>query len=298
MTSSAPTSYFITVLGIRVHYNLALPSQSTFVEENGTIVLIHGFLGSTFTWNKCLQPLADRTGCRVLAYDRLGFGLTERILDGERYTRKNEEALALELFNQLNMTKNIHLVSSSSGAVIAFDLAIARPNLIRSVIFVAPYGLVDTQHSMGSISQRLIGTKPVQWLLKFGLTHFLPFKNAYYNENLAKDALIREGYLKPIRDDPLFVQSFVLFTQHYDASSSSVPAWNQLDSEQNILIIIGEYDRIVARENIEKFYQILKSNRSSESRTECSTIANCGHLPQEEQAEELINIIERFLTKV
>lgn len=291
MTSS---SCFISVLGIRVHYNLVLPSQSAFVEENGTIVLIHGFLCSTFTWKKCLQPLADRTSCRVLAYDRLGFGLTERILDSGRYTRKNEEALALELFNQLNITKNIHLVSSSSGAVVAFDIAIARPDLIRSIIFVAPYGLVDASHSMGSISRRLIGSKPVQWLLKFGLTHFLPFKNAYHNENLAKDADIREGYLKPIRDDPLFLQSFVLFTQHYDASSSE-PVWNQLNPEQKILIIIGEYDRIVARENIEKFYQLLKSNRSSSSITECGTIANCGHLPQEEQAEELVEMIGRFL---
>lgn len=296
MTSSSPTSYYISVLGIRVHYNLALPTQSIFSEEHGTIVLIHGFLCSTFTWSKCLQPLADRTGCRVLAYDRLGFGFTERILEGERYTRKNEEALALEFFNQLNITKNIHLVSSSSGAVVAFDLAIARPDLIRSIIFVAPHGLVDGQHSMGSISRRLIGTKPIQWLLKFGLTHFLPFKNAYHNENLAKDENIREGYLKPIRDDPLFIPTLALFTQHYDASSSSAtPFWNQLNSEQKILIIIGEYDRIVPRENIEKFYQNLKSNRSLDSITECSIIVNCGHLPQEEQAEELVTRIEYFI---
>lgn len=292
--TSLPLSHYVSVLGIRVHYNLALPSPSIFSEENGTIVLIHGFLCSTFTWSRCLQLLADRTGCRVIAYDRLGFGLTERILEGERYTRKNEEALALEFFNQLNITKNIHLVSSSSGAVVAFDLAIARPDLIQSIIFIAPYGLIDAEHSMGSISRRLIGTKPIQWLLKFGLTHFLPFKSAYHDENLAKDENIREGYLKPIRDDPLFVPALALFTQHNNASSST-PLWNQLNSQQKILIIIGEHDRIVPRENIEKFYQNLKSNRLSESITESSIIVNCGHLPQEEQAEELVQRIEYFI---
>jgi pimeloyl-ACP methyl ester carboxylesterase len=148
---------------------------------------------------------------------------------------------------------------------------------------------------MGSISRFLIGTKPVQLLLKFGLTHFLPFKNAYYNEDIANDELTREGYLKPIRDDPLFLKSFALFTQHYDASLSNSTSWNQLNHTLKILIIIGEQDKIVSNENIQKFYHLLKENRSSESITECSTILQCGHLPQEERADELIALIHQFL---
>jgi pimeloyl-ACP methyl ester carboxylesterase len=294
--TSPPTSHFISVLDIRVHYNLAVPNNSTVSDNHGTIVLIHGFLCSTFTWSKCLQPLADQTGYSVLAYDRLGFGFTERVLDGERYTRKNEELLALELFNQLNLSDNIHLVSSSSGAVVAFDLAIARPDLIRSIIFVAPYGLVDIQHPVGPISRLLIGTKPVQLIMKFGLKHFIPFKNAYYNEDIAKDEITREGYLKPIRDEPLFIKSLALFTQNYDAaSSSSDPLWEKLDSKQKILIIIGEQDKIVSNENIEKFYKIIKENRPVESITECNIISQCGHLPQEERSNELIALIKQFL---
>ncbi|CAF5015155.1 unnamed protein product, partial [Rotaria magnacalcarata] len=55
--------------------------------------------------NKCLQPWADINGCQVLAYDRLGFGLTERVLDGQLYTRKSEELFALELLNQIEYIK-------------------------------------------------------------------------------------------------------------------------------------------------------------------------------------------------
>jgi pimeloyl-ACP methyl ester carboxylesterase len=292
--TSPPTSHYISVLGIRVHYNLAFPNDETSSENNSTIVLIHGFLCSTFTWNKCLQPLADKSGCRVLAYDRLGFGLTERTLAGERYTRKNEELLALELLTQLNISHNVHLVSSSSGAVVAFDMAIARPDLIETIIFVAPYGLVDVHHSIGHITRSLIGTQPIQLLLKFGLMHLLPFKNAYYNEDTAKDEITREGYLKPIRDDPLFLKSFALFIQHYDASSSE-SLWNKLDIKQKILIIIGEQDKIVPKENIQTFYNILKQTRQSESVTDCITISQCGHLPQEERPDELITLINQFI---
>ncbi|CAF0946757.1 unnamed protein product [Rotaria sordida] len=294
MTSS-PTSYFITVRDIRIHYNLAIPNNRICSENNGTIVFIHGFLCSTFTWNKCLQPLADLTGYQVLAYDRLGFGLTERILNGELYTRKNEELIALELLNQLNILNNIHLVSSSSGAVIAFDIAIARPDLIQSIIFIAPYGLVTFQYSAGPISRLFLGIQPIQYLIKFGLTHFLPFKNAYYNEDIANDNITREGYLKPIRDDPLFIKSFVLFIQNYDASSSNT-LWNKLDKKLKILIIIGEQDKIVPKENIQEFYNILKQNRSSESITEYVIISQCGHLLQEEQADKLITLINQFIT--
>ncbi|UJR08415.1 hypothetical protein I4U23_012685 [Adineta vaga] len=290
------TSKFISVLGIRVHYNLAIPTNENLSEQTGTILLIHGFLCSTFTWQKCLQPLADRTGYRVIAYDRLGFGYTERILDGERYTRKQEELLAFELLNQLNFLENIHLISSSSGAVIAFDMARSRSDLIRSIVFVAPYGLINVSHSVGSISRFLLGTKPIQYLLKFGLEHYLPFKKAYYNEDLAKDETIREGYLKPIHDDPLFLQSFVLFTQYHDQTSSSTETqWTQLNNEQKILIIIGEQDKIVAKENTNEFYHMLKQCRNSESQIEYVTIPHCGHVPQEERADELIMRICQFL---
>ncbi|CAF0857013.1 unnamed protein product [Adineta ricciae] len=284
------TSEFVSVLGVRVHYNLAVPTNENRSEESGTVLLIHGFLSSTFTWQKCLQPLADQTGYRVLAYDRLGFGFTERILDGERYTRKQEEVLALELLSQLNISRNVHLVSNSSGAVIAFDMALSRSDLIQSIIYIAPYGLASVSHAAGPISRYLIGTKPVQALMKFGLTHFLPFKNAYYNTDLAKDETIREGYLKPIRDDPLFLQGLALFTQHHDQSASEIK-WTEVDRKQKVLIIVGEQDKIVSKENTQEFYRMLKQYQH----TEYVNITHCGHLPQEERPDELIEIICQFL---
>jgi hypothetical protein len=38
------------------------------------IVLVHGFGGGVFSWRHVMQPLADATGCRVVALDRPGFG--------------------------------------------------------------------------------------------------------------------------------------------------------------------------------------------------------------------------------
>ena len=38
------------------------------------ILLIHGFGGGSFAWRHVMQPLAARTGLRVLAFDRPAFG--------------------------------------------------------------------------------------------------------------------------------------------------------------------------------------------------------------------------------
>lgn len=105
MSSGSTDSKFINALGSRVHYQLIVPIFSKTVRD--TIVLIHGFLCNMITWYRCFQPLADRTRCRILAYDRFTFGLTERVLDEERYCRKHEEQLALELSSRLQITERV-----------------------------------------------------------------------------------------------------------------------------------------------------------------------------------------------
>ena len=278
---------FVSVLDIRVHYNLALPPGAI----HSTIVLIRGFLCNTFTWHRCLQALADRTECQVLAYDRFAFGLTERALDKEQYSRKNEELLALELLKQLNITDRVHVVSSSSGAMAAHDVALARPDLVRSLILVAPYDLVTADHPSGPISRFLIGTKPIQFLMKFGLTHFLLFKNTDFNPDFAKDESIRQGYLQPIRDHPLFIPYLPLFTQHYDLGSMG--SLQKLGRDQKVLIIIGEQVKIVPRQQSDELYQLLHEGGS----TERVIIPQCGHLPQEERVNELIRLISEFICR-
>lgn len=46
-------------------------------EQHG-IVLVHGFGAGVFAWRHILQPLAQKCGCRVIAFDRPGFGASSR----------------------------------------------------------------------------------------------------------------------------------------------------------------------------------------------------------------------------
>ena len=72
-----PDSRFIELNGLNVHYKQAGSGEPL-------IVLLHGFSASTFSWREVMQPLAAFG--TVVAYDRPGFGLTERPLGDELKT--------------------------------------------------------------------------------------------------------------------------------------------------------------------------------------------------------------------
>lgn len=73
--------------GVSIHYKEATAGLSDAAPPL-TIVMLHGFNGSVFNWRLVMQPLADRIaaeggakgGCRVIAFDRPPFGLSERPL--------------------------------------------------------------------------------------------------------------------------------------------------------------------------------------------------------------------------
>jgi pimeloyl-ACP methyl ester carboxylesterase len=49
-------------------------------DENTGIVLVHGFGGGVFSWRHVMGELSLQLGCRVVAYDRPGWGLTSRLI--------------------------------------------------------------------------------------------------------------------------------------------------------------------------------------------------------------------------
>jgi len=69
-----PDSLFVDVDGLEVHYKVAGQGEPT-------VVLLHGFAASVFSWRKVMEPLSE-VGM-VVAFDRPAFGLTERPMPGE-----------------------------------------------------------------------------------------------------------------------------------------------------------------------------------------------------------------------
>lgn len=118
---------FITVNGIQ-----------TYVVEKGPVdgtplFFIHGLFGSTFSARNQIEPFAE-AGFRVIAYDRPGFGLTEKPYRFD-YSDANQAEFATHLLDALDISKAI-IWAHSGGGAIQMHFALNHPERVQQMITV------------------------------------------------------------------------------------------------------------------------------------------------------------------
>jgi proline iminopeptidase len=98
----------------------------------GTVVALHGGPGATHDY---LGPLADLAafGYRVVFYDQLGCGRSERARSVSEYTIDRDVEDLDELRRALGLGR-IHLVGSSYGGLLAIAYALAHPEPLRTLV--------------------------------------------------------------------------------------------------------------------------------------------------------------------
>lgn len=127
------------------------------VEDSGgdgrPVVLIHGWPLSAESWNEQAGPLRD-AGYRVIAYDRRGFGRSDKPDDGYDYdTLADDLAGILETHDLRDVT----LVGfSMGGGEVARYIARHGEQRLRSVVFAAavpPYLMKTEDNPEGPLTQ-------------------------------------------------------------------------------------------------------------------------------------------------
>lgn len=154
-----PNSHFATVDNLELHYRLWEPAAEP---ARGNVLLVHGFSGSTFSWEEVADSLS-RLGYRVVAADVPPFGYSDR------NPRQNQSVTAraalLNTFLDNRFPGNLwHIAGHSMGGGIVQAMALIAPERFVSVCFVAPTLFKKTQ-------QGRRGTPPV-WLRIPGFTTF------------------------------------------------------------------------------------------------------------------------------
>ena len=154
-----PNSHFATVDNLKLHYRVWEPGAETV---KGNVLLVHGFSGSTFSWEEVADSLS-RLGYRVVAADVPPFGYSDR------KPRQNQSVTArATLFNAFLEDrfpgKQWHIAGHSMGGGIVQAMALMEPERFASVCFVAPTLFQKTE-------QGRRGAPPL-WLRIPGLTTF------------------------------------------------------------------------------------------------------------------------------
>jgi pimeloyl-ACP methyl ester carboxylesterase len=100
--------------------------------EGEAVVLLHGGLSKTSSWDYLVvPPLEDEF--HVFAYDRTGHGFT-----GDQKGSLHFEFQAKEAIAYLDdvVKEPSHLIGYSDGGIIALLVAIARPDLVKSIVAI------------------------------------------------------------------------------------------------------------------------------------------------------------------
>lgn len=122
MTEQTSTTGFLEVPGASLYYECAGLGQP--------LLLIHAGIADSRMWDEQFPVFAQRY--RVIRYDVRGYGQT-RLGPG---TFANHEDVAA-LLDALG-TQKAHIIGVSYGSAIALDFTLAYPDMVASLVMVAP----------------------------------------------------------------------------------------------------------------------------------------------------------------
>lgn len=127
-----------------------------------TALLIHSGGFTSRQWRKLGELLAPHY--RVLAPDLLGYGTSGAWPEGKPFHFRQDVDLLESLLSEPS-----HLVGHSYGGFLALQLALRRPDLVRSIAVYEPvaFGILDEDERDGLRNVRLDFDEPEVWLRGF-----------------------------------------------------------------------------------------------------------------------------------
>ncbi len=275
-------SKFIEVNGIKVHYK-------TYGQGEPVFILMHGFGASLFSWHQVTAPLAQYG--TVIAYDRPAFGLTERPMewDGENpYSQESQIELVIGLMDELNVEQGI-LVGNSAGGTLAMLTALKYPERVQSLILADP--AVYSGGGAPAWIRPLLGTPQMRHLGPLVARQFQTrgqemVELAWHDPSKITTEII-DGYQKP-----LLVEDWDKVLWELTIASSESDLADRLNEfNMHVLVITGDDDRIVPTEQSVRLADEIPN-------AELVVIPQCGHLPHEEQPDEFMRAVTKFLSEM
>lgn len=266
-------SHFTEIDGVRLHY-----------QEKGTgtpLVLLHGFTSSTYSWKDVFEPLSKNF--RVIAIDLKGFGFSEKP-DGN-YTRRTQAVLVSHLLDHLKIEKT-WLCGNSMGGEVALNFALQNPQRVAGLILIDSAGV--SVNGGNSLAPRYL-LIPVVGRILTALS-------------LTTDKLVREGLEKSFYDDrkitdervayyyrPLQTRSGQLAALRARAQAGQLPIEQDLSKvNARTLIIWGAEDALIPLPAGRKLNSLIKDSK-------LVIIEKCGHVPQEEMPDSVLDEITEFI---
>jgi pimeloyl-ACP methyl ester carboxylesterase len=275
-------SEFIQLEGMDIHLKRKGQGEPVFI-------LLHGFAVSLDSWQTTMDQLSQFG--TVIAYDRPGFGLSERPLSWQGknpYSAQAQVDLAVSLLDHFGVQQAI-LVGNSAGGALAIQMAISYPGRVSAMILVDP----AVYHGGGvpGYMQTLLATPQMRRLGPLITRQILSrgrkmFRYAWGNPG-RMPVEVEEQYLKPFK-----VENWDKSLWEFTLARQFTGLTSKLDRLYTpCLVITGDKDRIVpVRDSIRLAHQLPNS--------QLVVITGAGHVPQEEQPSMFMEAVTNFLREI
>lgn len=294
-----PDSVFVDLAvpegpALRVHVQTVPPATAPPEAAGATrgFVLLHGFGSQTMTWRQIGPALAEHAPL-IVAFDRPGFGLTDRQLPGDwrrganPYGPDAQVALTIALMDAYGVARAV-LVGHSAGGALALDVALTHPERVAGLVLVSPAvvrgggapawsrPLLHTPQMarIGLLAMRQLGGQPGE-----------DFLRAAYADPELLDPVDVDAYRRA-----LAVDDWDLALWELVKASREPRLAGSLDRvEVPVLVIGGAEDTIVPFEQSEEVARLLP-------RATLVSLPGCGHVAHEECPDATSAAIDAWLS--
>lgn len=270
-------SNFVEVDGMRIHF------QEFGDKRNPTLLLIHGYTASTYSWHLVTLALAER-GFHVVVPDLVGFGFSSKPKWFD-YTITAQARMIARFLNRIGVGRAI-VAGCSYGGAVAATLALDYPEFVEKLILVD--AVINDEVKKMAIS-RLAQLPGVGEVATAFLVDSRYFSRSRMHETLAKSNhhLITDERIKAAMR-PLNA------ADAHNSILTTLRNWNanRIEKDAHLinhqtLIIWGEEDTVIPIRNGENLHQSILNSRMVVFR-------KCGHVPQEEYPEGFVQVVTDF----
>lgn len=255
---------------------------STIKGSGEAFVMLHGFGSSKESFNHLIEPFS--TQYNVHAIDLKGFG-DSPIPKDFRYSAYDQALHVMEYINAHHL-ENVILLGHSYGGSVALVLASLYPEKFSKLILVDPAAYHQQMPSLLRLMQIPVVGMIGYYLVPISYSVRSGYKYVYFDDAKISEEMVAHLSAHFKKPDARYV--------YYHASFDLIPedieqvAKNYQKITIPTLIIWGREDIVIPRQ---MGYRLKKDLPNAEF----ELLPYCGHIPQEECPQKVIQSISKFL---
>ncbi len=260
-----PTDLWIDGSHGRMFVRSWFPERDALRPNHAPILLLHESLGCIEQWKDFPSALAQATGRTVVAYDRLGFGRSDRLTAPPAPTFVEDEAAHgfACVLEHLGIERFVVLGHSVGGSM-AVHCAARYPEACQAMITMSAVTFVEQRTLSGICQARAWFAAPAQ------------------RERLRRYHGERSDWVLSAWIDTWLAPDFATWTLAHALPAVGCPS----------LAIHGDDDEFGS----ERHPQLIADHASGQ--VEQALLSGVGHVPHREQPEQVLERIERFLQRI